>query len=120
MSEIIKFVNNIPQTQKPLNGFYEIQRKQDRNGRFLKKYWTLISFVCFHMPEGAKIEIDLSNCSKEMMSETIKSIRGVKSVSFAKMTEEQFQEHYSRTLDECCKLLGLAPETVINELVGFM
>lgn len=117
---IVEFKNNVPQTSKPLNGFYELKRKQERNGRFLSKYWLLCSFTAYHMPEGSKIEVDMSNPSKEMMSEVIKSIRGVKSVSFAKMSEDDFKEHYSRTLDECCKLLGTSAETVINELVGFM
>ena len=33
---------------------------------------------------------------------------------------EDFQKHYSDTLDHCCKLLRTSPEVVINELVGFM
>ena len=120
MPEILQFINNVPQTNRVLNGYYEIQKKQDRNGKFLAKYWALCEFTAFHMPEGTKIEIDLSNCTKEMMSEIVKSIRGVESISYAKMSEEQFEKHYSDMLDECCKLLRLAPETVINDLVGFM
>ena len=116
---IIEFINGVPQTDKPLNGYYEVKKKQDRNGLFLAKYWKLLQFTAFHIPEKYKIEMDLSYCSKEMLHEVLKQARGVESVSFAKMTEEQFSEHYSAVLDQCCAILGTKPETVIQELTSY-
>ena len=116
---IIEFKNSAPITNKPLNGFYEVSKKQERNGKFLRKYWSLMDFTAFNLPEGLKYTIDLSLCTKEMLHEIIKSIQGVESISFAKMKEDDFEKYYSDTLDHCCKLLGVAKETVINELVGY-
>jgi len=117
---IVEFRNGQPVTDKPLNGFYELKKKQERNGQHLKKYWSLINFTAHHLPEGMTYTVDLSNCKPELLHEIIKTIQGVESVSFGKMSQEQFNEHYSDTLDHCSKLIGVAPETVINELVGYM
>ena len=117
---IIEFKNGVPISEKPLNGFYEVKKKQERNGKHLKKYWSLMNFTAHHLPEGMTYTVDLSNCKPELLHEIIKTIQGVESVSFGKMTQEQFNEHYSDTLDHCSKLIGVAPEAVIQELVGFM
>ena len=117
---IVEFKNGVPVTDRILNGYYEVKKKQDRNGKHLKKYWSLMNFTDFHLPEEMTYTVDLSNCKPELFHEIIKDIQGVESVSFGKMSQEQFNEYYSDTLDHCCKLLGTSPETVINELVGFM
>jgi len=117
---IVEFKNGVPQTNGPLNGFYEVKKKQERNGSHLRKYWALINLTAHNLPEGMTYTVDLSNCKPELLHEIIKTIQGVESVSFGKMSQEQFNEHYSNTLDHCCKLLGVAPEAVIKELVGFM
>jgi hypothetical protein len=119
LSEIIQFIDGIPQTNKKLNGYFEVQKKQDRNGKFLKKYWELMAFTAHHIPEGINYNVNLDNCTKDLLHEIIKGIQGVESISFAKMTEDDFNKHYSNTLDHCCKLLGTSPEIVIQELVGF-
>ena len=116
---ILEFKYGVPQTNDKLNGFYEVKKKQDRNGRFLKKYWALINFTAFHMPEGIKYTIDLSNCTPDTLHEIIKDIQCVESISFGKMSEDDFSKHYSDTLDHCCKLLGTSPEVVIQELTNF-
>jgi hypothetical protein len=116
---IVEFRNGVPVTDKPLNGFYEVKKKQERNGRFLKKYWSLIGFTAHNIPEGIKYTIDLSNVSQDALHEIIKDIQGIESISFGKMTEEKFSEHYSNTLDHCCKLLGTSPEIVVEELTGY-
>ena len=116
---IIEFRDNVPVTNDKLNGFYKVQKKQNRNGKFLKKYWALIGFTAFHMPEDITYEVDVSNGSKEMLHEILKEIQGVESISFSKMSEQDFENHYSDTLDHCCKLLGASPETIIQELTQF-
>jgi hypothetical protein len=78
-----------------------------------------MNFTTHHLPEGMTYTVDLSNCKPELLHEIIKTIQGVESVSFGKMTQEKFDEHYSDTLDHCCKLLGTSPEVVIDELVNF-
>ena len=118
---IIEFRNGVPVTDKPLNGFYEVTKKRDqRKAQFTAKYWKLLDFTAFHMPEGITYTIDLSNASKEALHEIIKDIQSVKSVAHDKMNTDDFQKHYSDTLDHCCKLLRTSRESVINELVGFM
>jgi len=116
---ILEFRNSVPATDKPLNGFFEVKKKQERNGRHLKKYWSLINFTAHHLPEGMTYTVDLSNCKPELLHEIIKTIQGVESVSFGKMSQEAFNDHYSDTLDHCCKLIGVAPEAVIEELTNF-
>ena len=118
--KVIEFKNGIPVTDKVLNGFYEVQKKQNRNGRFLKKYWKLIEFTMHHMPEDITYTVEVSHCTKEMLHEIFKELQGVDSIAFGKMSEEEFEKHYSNTLDHCCKLLGTSEETVIKELVSFM
>ena len=117
--QIVRFIDGIPQTDKKLNGYYELKKKQDRNGRFLQKYWALMAFTAFNIPHGTDMQINLDNASKEMLHEIIKSIRGVESISFAKMSEDEFKDHYSAVLDECSKIIGASPDVVIEELVGF-
>lgn len=119
MANIIEFKDNVPQSNTVLNGFYEVQKKQNRNGRFLKKYWKLLEFISFNIPEGIEYTVSLDNITKEHLHEILKQIQGVESVSFAKMTEQDFERHYSDTLDHCCKLLRVAPEVVIDELTRF-
>jgi len=119
LSDIIQFINGVPQTNKKLNGYYEIKKKQERNGKFLAKYWKLLEFTAFNMPHGATIEIDLSNATKELLHETTKSSSGIESVSFAKMSEEEFGEHYSRVVDQCCSMLRTTAKKVLDNLVGF-
>ncbi len=116
---IVEFKNGIPQTNDTLNGFYEVKKKQDRNARHLKKYWALINFTAHHLPEGIAYTVDLNNCGPDLLHEIIKSIQGVESISFGKMSQDKFNEHYSDTLDHCCKLLGTSPEIVIEELTNF-
>jgi len=116
---IVEFRNGVAQTNKPLNGFYEMKKKQDRNGKFLSKYWKLLDFTAHHIPEGIVYTVDLSNADKELLHGIIKDIQGVESVSFAKMIEEDFEKYYSNVLDHCCQLLKTQKETVIKELTGF-
>jgi hypothetical protein len=116
---IVEFKDGVPQTNERLNGFFELKKKQERNGRHLRKYWSLMNLTASNLPEGMTYTVDLSNCKPELLHEIIKTIQGVESVSFGKMSQGQFNEHYSDTLDHCCKLLGTSPETVINELTGY-
>lgn len=115
----MEFKNGVPQTNEPLNGFFELKKKQKRNGSHLRKYWALMNLTASNLPEGMTYTVDLSNCKPELLHEIIKTIQGVESVSFGKMSQEKFDEHYSDTLDHCCKLLGTSPETVINELTSY-
>lgn len=117
---IVEFKDGVPQTNKVLNGFYEVVKKRDqRKAGLTSKYWVLLEFTAFNMPEGMTYTVDLSNANKETLGIIMKQIQGVGSVSHDKMTNEDFQKHYSDTLDHCCKLLGASPETIINELTGY-
>ena len=112
--------NNTILDRNMKDGSYELEVVKKRNCKLLAKYWKLLQFACYHMPEGMKYTIDLSNCTKEAFHEILKNVEGKESVSFGKMSEDEFRQHYSRTLDLICGLLSVEKEDVINELVSYM
>jgi len=117
---IVEFRNGVAQTNKPLNGFYEVTKKRDqRKAKFTAKYWKLLDFTAHHMPEGMTYTVDLSNATKEFMHLIMKQIQGVDSVSHQNMSNEDFKRVYSNVLDHCCQLLKTQNKTVIKELTGF-
>ena len=100
---------------------------QPRNVKFHNKYWKLMEFTAFNAPEWTKLG------SSDDVHELIKNRLGAKiyapngklshvnpySISFVNMDQIQFEKHYSRALDICCKIIGVAPENVIRELAEF-
>ena len=116
---VVQFIDGVPQTDKKLHGYFEMRRKQDRNGRFLAKYWKLCNFLAEHIPHGFSFTVTRELSTKDDSNLLFKDLANVDSVGFAKLTEEEFNEHYSHALDVCCKILGNEKETVIQELVNY-
>ena len=99
-----------------------------RNIKHHRKYWQLMKFTSFNAPEWA--ELDTSDSVHDLICERfgkrvhtpdgkLSHIKPI-SIKFGNMEQTAFDEHYSRALDLCAKIIGCAPETVIQELVGFM
>ena len=116
---IVQFIDGVPQTDKKLNGYFELKKKQPRNGRFLAKYWKLCSFLAEHIPHGFSFTVTRELSTKDDAHELFKDLANIESVSFSKLTEEQFSQHYSNALDVCCSVLGSEKEETINQLTGY-
>ena len=115
MSEIVK------------DGSYQVELKQPRNIKFHRKYWKLIEFTRYHLPEKFSFQVSLMGVkvadvpinNRDALHSLFKYLLGVESISFSSMSESEFKEFYSRSIDICCKLLGTAEETVLKELSHF-
>jgi len=115
-------------SEKVKDGEYMVELKKPRNYRFLKKYFKLIDFTLYHLPEIFEYSVSLFGVeiakvpitSKDSLHGLFKYFMGVETISFAGMTEDEFSEFYSKALDICCRILGAKEEDVIRELVSFM
>ena len=99
-----------------------------RNIKHLGKYWKLMEFTAYNSPEWAELndKDDTHSLICERFGKKVYTPDGklshIKpiSIKFSSMDQLAFDEHYSRSLDLCAKIIGCAPEAVIQELVGFM
>jgi hypothetical protein len=106
------------------NSFCEFELTQPRNGKFHDKYWKLMAFMAFHAPEWYEFERDddVHDYIKRVLGKHIYRPDGTYShnkeisIKFHKMDNNEFQEHYNKTLRICSEILYNSPETVINEL----
>lgn len=104
---------------------YECNVKEFRNYDFHKKYFALIS-LAFENQEHYK-NIDQFRKIMEMKAgyfEDVITDKGIvylpKSISFAKMPQSEFEELYSKVLDEVIKLLNCDKNDLLNQLAGFI
>jgi len=128
MKKLIEVRGNVIVNEQFKDGTYYINSAKPRNYKFLKKYWKLVDFTLFHLPETIDIK------SKEVLHQYIKIktdcvdvfqikgeiVRFPSSVSFDKMNEEQFSDYYSRALDVCSGLIDYnINEQIVDQFVGF-
>lgn len=104
---------------------YRFEVVKERNYEFHKKYMALLNLAYMNQ--------DTFNNFKSMrkwlqmkagfFTETI-TPTGImyesQSISFASKDELEFQEVYSKVMDQICSWLDLSEEAVLNELVNFM
>lgn len=108
-----------------LGEIYEADIKHPRNYEFLKKFMALIN-------------VGVQNSSLDMPFETYRKYMTIKagyynayqtpkglfyeahSISFASMTEGEFQELYSRVLDKIIEDIGCTSEEIEKALIGFL
>jgi len=104
---------------------YEVDVKEARNYEFLKKFFALIKKghdnTKMDMPQEAYRSYCIIKAGFADFYETGKGIMILpKSISFSKMTEETFQDLYSRVLDVIVADLQLEREELLNELGTFI
>ena len=101
-----------------LNTEYQVEIKQPRNYRFLKKFFTLINMVYENQETYNNID-DLRHdliVSAGYYRKTINmqgvEVKRANSVSFSKMNETQFSELYNSVIDVVVKWLGFDKEDI--------
>ena len=99
--------------------------KKSRNIRFHRKYFALLNLVFQNQEKYNNIEHlrnDLTIVSgyyTQRLNLQGETVTEHKSISFAKMTELEFSELYSATLDSIVKYFGFDREDMINNIEQF-
>ncbi|MCP4934403.1 MAG: DUF1367 family protein [bacterium] len=110
--------------------------KRVRNYEFLKKWWALITFAfdCWEPPENHVGEKNLERFRKDIIilagfyDQTIRLDGATrveaKSISFGSMSEDDFDELYSKTIDVILKYVlknytGDELRSVVDQTMGF-
>jgi len=101
--------------------------KQPRNLAFHKKFFALINMVYQNQPEDATID-NIEHLRKYLIKragfyDTIHTPTGTifeaKSISFAKMEQEDFDKLYGAVLDAIVKIYGWHKEDMIESIEDF-
>ena len=103
---------------------YQCEIKRPRNYAFLKKFFALLELVYQNQDiTDDKEDLRAVLIMKSGYYKTIETDKGnvylPKSLSFAKMSQEDFDTFYSKFLDVSCQLLGVEKEDVMNEIKEF-
>lgn len=96
-----------------------------RNYQFHKKFFALLNIGFQNQDQYDNFEkFRFVMIMKAGWFEAIKTDKGVvympKSISFAKMDNEEFERLYNAMLQEVIDLIGADEETIENELINFM
>lgn len=107
-----------------LNEEYLCEVKQPRNLKFHRKFFALLQLVFNNQEKIDNFEdfraIIIMKAGFYRQIETEKGIIWLpKSISFAKMSAENFENLYSKTLDICGKYINLESETLRQEVENF-
>ena len=118
-------LNSLDYIKKMSNDVYEVTIKITRNYKFFKKFWALIKVG--HNNTKLDVPFKVYRKLKIMEAGYFKAYntgKGVyyeaESISFDKMSEEKFQELYSRVLDKIIFEIGTTKEIIEKELAGFL
>lgn len=103
---------------------YEIDIKHPRNYEFHKKFYALINLAHdntqLNMPFDAYRKYLIMKAGYFNVYETATGkFYDAMSISFASMNQIEFEQLYSRVLDEVLKDLGCTQEDVMENLVNF-
>lgn len=106
-----------------LNVPYEFEFKNQRNVNFHRKYFSLLNLVVENTEKFKDVNhlrmILAIECGwyEDLINPLSGEITIIpKSISFAKMGNDEFEELYSKSIDYCCKILGVEKEDIINEI----
>ena len=111
-----------------------------RNVRFLRKYWALVNVILENLPESVEDNLMQNHQfrikTKEDVHFYIKIKNGFvekkyigkdgniawvpKSIAFDKMNETEFEEFFSKAVDTACKLLTVESDDLIKEVMNFI
>ena len=104
---------------------YKCKITQPRNVKFHRKYFALINLVYQNQEKynnSDDLRHDLTIASgyyRKSVDLQGNDVKKAKSISFAKMTEFEFGELYSATLDSIVKYFGFDREAMIEEIEQF-
>lgn len=118
----------------------EAKSIDQRNYKFLKKYWSLVGVVLQNLPESVENNLRENHQfriqSKEDVHFYIKLKNGyvekryinakgnvgweVKSIAFGKMSPEEFEEFFSKAVDTACELLTVESDDIMREILNFL
>ena len=104
---------------------YECDIKNPRNYEFHKKFFALINLghhnTKLELPFDVYRKIMIMRAGYFTAYQTDKGTHyEADSISFGSKTEDEFQEIYSRVLDQIIKDIGLTSDEVEEELTNFM
>ena len=101
---------------------YKCKVSQPRNGKFLRKYFALINLVYsnqerYDNSEDLRHDLTIASGYYRMSVDLQgNEVKKAKSISFAKMTEFEFGELYSATLDAIVKYFSFDRDAMIEEI----
>lgn len=102
---------------------YEFEFKNQRNVNFHRKFFSLLNLVV----DNTEKFKDVNHLRMILAIETgwyeelINPLSGEvtivpKSISFSKMGNDEFEDLYNKSIDYCCKILGVEKQDIINEI----
>jgi hypothetical protein len=108
-----------------LKGEYKVTVTNPRNYRFHKKYFALLNLAFANQDQFDEFTAFRYIIQMKAGYYTpVKTDKGVAylpdSISFAKMSEEDFSELYNKVLDIICELLDVSDSEIEKELLAFM
>ena len=104
------------------NQEYQCEVKQPRNYRFHKKYFSLIKLLFDNQEVYSNIDdlrhdlIIEAGYYRKYINIHKNEVKVAKCISFAKMTEYEFGELYSKTLDVIVKYFNFDRQDIINNV----
>ena len=106
-----------------VNEPYEYDFKNVRNPRHHRKYFALLNLVVSNTEKFKDVNhlrmILAIECGhyEELINPLSGEVTIVpKSISFSSMGQDEFSELYSKSLDYCCKVLGIEKSEIIDEI----
>ena len=106
-----------------VNEPYEYEFKNVRNPRHHRKYFALLNLVVSNTEKFKDVNhlrmILAIECGHydELIDPLSGEVRIIpKSISFSSMGQDEFSELYSKSLDYCCKVLGVEKSEIIEEI----
>ena len=108
-----------------LGADYEVEVKNPRNIGFHRKFFALVNIGY----ENTSLDMPIDTYRKYLIMKagyfkTYQTPKGVfydaESISFSSMSQDEFEEVYSRVLDKIIEDIGCDKETVEKQLINFL
>jgi len=107
------------------NTVYKIVATRPRNYEFLKKYFALINLAYenqehFNNSDEMRAWLTMKAGFYKRVETPTGEMFQPESISFSSMTEDKFNDLYSKVLYQVCLFLDISSEDVQRELINFM
>ena len=104
---------------------YKLVITRPRNYLFLKKFFALLNLAyenqdVFNNLDDMRDWLTMKAGFYTRVNTPTGEIFKPKSISFAGMQEDEFENVYNRVMDEICQWLDLTNEDLENEIINFM